>query len=101
MLLYHGTHSDNCENIEIVGLSAVLSEKECANDERLNQEAVFGFDNYADAVDFMVYDCSVSINDVTVYAFEASETVIDPEYNGNAYAVLNDIDANELEVVNS
>lgn len=93
MKLYHATRIENIESIEKYGIEPKLSDK-ISNDERLNQSAVYGFDNMQDAIDFMVYDNCQS--DWAIFEFETSEAILDPEYEGNAWALVTseDVKAN-------
>lgn len=87
MKLYHATKLENVESIEKYGIEPQLSTK-ISNNERLNQVAVYGFDNMQDAIDFMVWDNNTS--DWAVFEFEAENVVSDTEYEGNAWAVITD-----------
>lgn len=95
MKLYHATKAENKENILEVGLSAVESDK-LSNDERLEGEFVFGFDNIDDARDFITCDCSES--EYVIFAFDVSESdlIVDTEYDGEAFAVAMDVENVEL-----
>ena len=85
MKLYHATTIENVESIEKYGIEANLSEK-ISNNDRLNQSAVYGFDNMQDAIDFMVWDNNTS--DWAIFEFDSENVVLDPEYEGNAWAVI-------------
>ena len=96
MKLYHATHINNVEGIENNGLIANESEK-VSEDERLNCESVYGFDNIEDAIDFLVWDNNVEIENVAVFSFDAVDPIEDPEYDGNAFAVNSSIKKDELK----
>lgn len=84
MKLYHATTVENVEDINEYGLRPSLSEK-VSHDERLNQEAVYGFNNIKDAVDFITDNGHSSY---AVYSFECKNPTVDTEYESNSYAIV-------------
>lgn len=86
MKLYHATSIENVEYINEYGLRPSLSQK-VSNDERLNQEAVYGFNNIDDAIDFITDNGFTSY---AVYSFECQNPVLDTEYESNSYAFITD-----------
>lgn len=86
MKLYHATSIENIEYINEYGLRPSLSQK-VSNDERLNKEAVYGFNNIDDAIDFITDNGFTSY---AVYSFECQNPVLDTEYESNSYAFITD-----------
>lgn len=86
MKLYHATSIENLEYINEYGLRPSLSQK-VSNDERLNQEAVYGFNNIDDAIEFITDNGFPSY---AVYSFECQNPVLDTEYESNSYAFITD-----------
>ena len=84
MKLYHATEIENVEYINEYGLRPSVWEKE-SHDERLNQEAVYGFNNIKDAIDFITDNGQSSY---AVYSFECENPTIDTEYESNSYAFV-------------
>lgn len=85
MKLYHATKKENIDSILNNGLIPNESPK-TSNNPRLNDIYIYGFVSLQDAIDFMVYDNNADIDDVAVFAFEADQTVMDTEYDGNSFA---------------
>ena len=96
MKLYHATQIENIDDINEYGLRPSLSEKE-SHDERLNQEAVYGFENMADAVDFITDN---GFSSYAIYSFECENPVLDTEYESGSYAFITEdyVNAN-LELI--
>ena len=84
MKLYHATAIENVEYINEYGLRPSVSEKE-SHDERLNQEAFYGFNNIKDAIDFITDNGQSSY---AVYSFECENPTVDTEYESNSYACI-------------
>ena len=89
MKLYHATKKENAEYIIAQGLDAQISNKK-SSDPRLNQAAIYGFDNLQDAIDFMVWDNNIPEDNIAVFVFETNNAIKDPEYDGNSYAILDE-----------
>ena len=84
MKLYHATSIDNLEEISEYGLRPSLSEKLSLN-ERLDAEAVYGFDNIDDAIDFITDNgCS----EYAIFSFECETPIKDTEFESGAYAYI-------------
>ena len=94
MKLYHATSKENIENILVQGLTAVHSIKE-SEDVRLEGKYVFGFDNIDDARNYIVYDNNCP--DYAIVSFTSDDAIIDPEYDGESFAVAYDIENAILE----
>ena len=86
MKLYHATSIINLEEISEYGLRPSLSEK-VSFDERLDVEAVYGFDNMEDAVDFITDN---EYSEYVIFSFECENAVQDTEYESGAYAMITD-----------
>lgn len=84
MKLYHATAIENVEDINEYGLRPSVSEK-ASYDERLNKEAVYGFNNIKDAIDFITDNGHASY---AVYSFECENPTVDTEYESNSYAFV-------------
>lgn len=98
MKLYHATKKSLVDYIKAYGaLSTQVSEK-VSNDERLNKEAVYGFDNFDDAYNFIVWDNN-SADDYAIFSFDAENVIIDIEYEDGAYAVEKEVKWEELTLV--
>ena len=96
MKLYHATSIENVEYINEYGLRPSLSEK-ISNDERLAVEAVYGFDNIADAIDFITDN---GFSSYAIYSFECENPVLDTEYVSGAYAFITEDYVNaKLELI--
>jgi len=81
--LYHASKIENKEWILKEGLEPSLSEKE-SNDERLNTEAVYGFDNPEDCMGFAMDN---GMDEFVIFQFRSDSCIIDPEYDGESFAV--------------
>ena len=84
MKLYHATEIENVEYINEYGLRPSVSEK-ISYDERLNKEAVYGFNNIKDAIDFITDNGHASY---AVYSFECENPTVDTEYESSSYACI-------------
>jgi hypothetical protein len=96
MKLYHASPIENKENILEYGIYSNESDK-ISNDERLSGSYVFGFNNMADAINFITDNTS----DYVIFSFEVPDydVIQDTEYeDGCAFAVDYDIAPDKLVI---
>jgi hypothetical protein len=93
MKLYHAAPAEAVESILENGLEAHGEFCISATDREITEAVIYGFDNASDAEDFAIDQCYDG--GFVVFSFEAEEVVIDPEYDGNAFAAK---DASFVEI---
>jgi hypothetical protein len=96
MKLFHGAPALAVDEIIENGLEARGQWKVQAEKRLIESAVVFGFDNAEDAESFAIDQCFDGGYAVFSFEAEEGEVMIDPEYDGNAYAAL---DARFVEIV--
>ena len=81
MKLYHATPIENKGSIEEFGIASGVTDKLTSSDDQITDKGVFGFVNMVEAREFGVDCCG---GEYVIFSFECKDTVLDPEYDGEA-----------------